>query len=85
MSEGMAILCEDVTVEKDEPLKLELAAFADCARHGLRPRVGGREAAAALDLAMRITHLIELGQAQGQAAPTLAPASLPAFHALLQP
>ncbi len=83
--QGMAILCEDVAVEKDEPLKLELAAFANCARHGLRPRVGGREAAAALDLAMRITHLIELGQAQGQAAPTLAPASLPAFHALLQP
>ncbi len=63
--EGMEIVCEDVTVEKDEPLKLELAAFAECARHGLRPRVGGREAAAALDLAMRITRLIEEGQAKG--------------------
>lgn len=56
--EGMAIVCEDVTVEKEEPLKLELAAFADCARHGLSPRVGGQEAAAALDLAMRITGMI---------------------------
>ena len=69
--EGMAIVCEDVTVEKDEPLKLELAAFAECARHGLRPRVGGREAAAALDLAMRITKLIEEGNAKGLTATTL--------------
>ena len=66
--EGMAIVCEDVVVEKDEPLKLELAAFADCARHGLRPRVGGREAAAALDLAMRITRLIGEGNAKGVSA-----------------
>ena len=63
--DGMAILCEDVVVEKDEPLKLELAAFTECARHGLRPRVGGREAAAALDLAMRITRLIEANHAKG--------------------
>ena len=87
--EGMAILCEDVTVEKDEPLKLELAAFADCARHGLRPRVGGREAAAALDLAMRITHLIEANHAQGLASPNLSPnpspSSFPDFPSLLQP
>lgn len=60
--EGMSIVCEDVKVEKDEPLKLELAAFADCARHGHSPRVGGREGAAALELAMRITQLIKEGQ-----------------------
>lgn len=47
-----------VAVEKDEPLKLELAAFADCAREGLTPRVSGREAAAALDLAIQITRQI---------------------------
>ena len=63
--DGMAIVCEDVMVEKDEPLKLELAAFAECARHGLRPRVGGREAAAALDLAMRITKLVGENHAKG--------------------
>jgi len=62
--DGMAIVCEDVVIEKDEPLKLELAAFAECARHGLSPRVGGHEAAAALDLAMRITRLIEAGNAK---------------------
>ena len=69
--DGMAIVCEDVAVEKDEPLKLELAAFAECARHGLRPRVGGREAAAALDLAMRITKLIEENHAKGITVPVL--------------
>lgn len=59
--DGMEIRCEEVAVEKDEPLRLELAAFAECARHGLQPRVGGQEAAAALDLALRITRLIEEG------------------------
>ena len=53
------ITAEDVTVEKDEPLKLELAAFAHCARHGLQPKVGGAEAAAALELAIEITRRIE--------------------------
>ncbi len=63
--DGMSIVCEDVLIEKDEPLKLELAAFAECARHGHQPRVGGHEAAAALDLAMRITRLVEEGHAKG--------------------
>lgn len=71
--EGMAITCEDVAIEKDEPLKLELAAFAECARHGLSPRVGGHEAAAALDLAMRITKLIEENHAKGITLPPTPP------------
>jgi predicted dehydrogenase len=53
------IVAEEVTVEKDEPLKLELAAFANCARHGHQPKVGGSEAAAALELAIDITRRIE--------------------------
>ena len=40
-------------------LKLELAAFANCARHGHEPKVGGQEAAAALELAIEITRRIE--------------------------
>lgn len=52
------IVAEEVTVEKDEPLKLELAAFANCARHGHQPKVGGSEAAAALELALDITRRI---------------------------
>jgi predicted dehydrogenase len=55
------IVGEEVTVEKDEPLKLELAAFAHCARHGHEPKVGGKEAAAALELAIEITRRIEAG------------------------
>ncbi len=52
---------DKVKIEKDEPLKLELASFAECARLGREPRVGGREAAAALELALEITRLIETG------------------------
>ena len=57
--EGMEIKREGVTVEKDEPLKLELEAFVDCATHGFRPNVSGREAAAALKVAIEITRMIE--------------------------
>jgi predicted dehydrogenase len=53
------ITAEEVAVEKDEPLKLELTAFANCARHGQAPKVGGTEAAAALELAIEITRRIE--------------------------
>jgi len=55
------IVAEEVTVEKDEPLKLELAAFANCARHGHQPKVGGSEAAAALELALEITRRVGAG------------------------
>jgi len=44
---------------KGEPLQRELAAFVTCARDGVQPRVTGREAAAALDLAIQITKQIE--------------------------
>jgi predicted dehydrogenase len=52
-------VAEEVVIEKDEPLRLELAAFANCARNGLQPRVGGQEATEALALALEITRLIE--------------------------
>jgi predicted dehydrogenase len=52
---------EPVKIEKDEPLKLELAAFVECARHGRQPKVGGQQAAAALEWALEITSLIEMG------------------------
>ena len=50
---------EEVEVEKREPLMVELAEFVACAREGRRPRVSGQEGAAALDLAVEITRLIE--------------------------
>jgi predicted dehydrogenase len=52
------IIKETIKVEKDEPLKLELAAFADCARSSQKPRVGGAQAAVALGIAMLITEQI---------------------------
>ena len=54
-----AIKRERVKVVKGEPLQRELAAFVTCARDGAQPRVTGREAAAALDLAIQITKQIE--------------------------
>ncbi|WP_009964017.1 MULTISPECIES: Gfo/Idh/MocA family protein [Verrucomicrobium] len=57
--EGMGIAREDVPVEKDEPLKLELAAFVDCARQGATPVVSGQQGTEALKLAILITQAIE--------------------------
>lgn len=55
---GMDIKREEVQVEKDEPLKLELAAFAECARRGVQPLVTGQQGADALKLAIQITEAI---------------------------
>ena len=55
---------EDVKIEKDEPLKRELASFAACAAAGHQPKVSGQEGAAALNIAMIITELIESGEAR---------------------
>lgn len=49
---------EAIAVEKQEPLRLELTAFAQCALAGAQPKVGGSEATRALDLALKITDLI---------------------------
>lgn len=53
--EGMGIVREDVQIEKDEPLKLELASFVNAVRHGTDPVVSGQQGADALKLALRIT------------------------------
>ncbi|MEM1060194.1 MAG: Gfo/Idh/MocA family oxidoreductase [Verrucomicrobiota bacterium] len=49
---------ESITVEKDEPLKLELRSFIDCVGAQGNPVVGGSQAALALDVAMQITEQI---------------------------
>jgi predicted dehydrogenase len=56
---GGRIVREEVEIEKEEPLKLELAAFVECARQGKQPKVSGFEGAAALELAVEITRRIE--------------------------
>ena len=50
-----------VEIEKDEPLKRELVSFLECAKAGLQPKVGGMQAAAALEVAIEITRLIAQG------------------------
>ncbi len=62
---GRKIVREPVSVEKDEPLKLEIAAFIECARQGKRPVVSGQEATEALRLALEITEQIEKGKSSG--------------------
>ena len=57
--DGMAIAREEVEVEKDEPLKCELLSFIECAVRGEQPKVSGQQGAAALDVALEITRLIE--------------------------
>ncbi len=57
--DGMQIVREAVEVEKDEPLKLEIAAFVECARLGKRPVVTGQEGAEAVRIALEITDQIE--------------------------
>ena len=49
---------EAVEIEREEPLKRELAAFIECAATGRAPKVSGFQAAAALELAVEITRRI---------------------------
>ena len=56
---GKRIVREPVAVDKGEPLKRELADFVACARAGSQPKVSGREATAALELALEITRQLE--------------------------
>jgi len=59
--DGGMIQKVEVNIEKDEPLKLELASFIQCATEGVTPEVSGQQGAAALDLALEITNLIAKG------------------------
>jgi predicted dehydrogenase len=56
---GSGIERAAVEIEKEEPLKRQLLSFIECARSGLRPKVTGFEATAALELAVEITKRIE--------------------------
>lgn len=48
------IVKEEVTVEKEEPLRLELESFLACVRERRRPEVSGEEAVEALRVASQI-------------------------------
>ena len=49
---------DKVQIEREEPLKQELASFVECASTGRQPRVSGFQATAALELAVKITKRI---------------------------
>ncbi len=53
------IVRSDVEIEREEPLKQQLAEFIECARTGRAPKVSGFQATAALELAIEITKRIE--------------------------
>ncbi len=55
---GGRITRDKVAIEREEPLKRELASFIDCAMTGRAPRVSGSQATAALELAVQITKRI---------------------------
>ncbi|MCC7518394.1 MAG: Gfo/Idh/MocA family oxidoreductase [Verrucomicrobiae bacterium] len=56
--EGVAIRQEKVPVARDEPLKLELAAFLESVRHRSTPKVSGEQGKRALDVAAAIVRQI---------------------------
>ena len=49
---------DPVAIEKEEPLRQQLASFVECALTGGTPKVSGSHAAAALELAVEITKRI---------------------------
>ncbi len=53
---------EAVEIEREEPLKQQLASFIECAATGRQPKVSGFQAAAALELAVEITNRIQAQQ-----------------------
>lgn len=55
---GRRIVREPVPINKDEPLKLELAHFVECVREKQTPKVSGAQAKAALDVAFEIARQI---------------------------
>lgn len=57
--ESGKIVRDKVEIEREEPLKRQLAEFIECAKTGRTPKVSGFQAAAALELAVEITKRIE--------------------------
>jgi predicted dehydrogenase len=57
--EAGKIMRDKVPIEREEPLKHQLASFIECATTGREPRVSGFQATAALELAVEITKRIQ--------------------------
>ena len=59
---GMSLEKEEIPIEKDEPLKLELASFLQVVKDAGQPKVGAELGKSALELAIQISELIKAGQ-----------------------
>lgn len=59
--EGLELVREMIPIEKDEPLKLELASFAQVVREAGVPKVGAELGKTALEVAIQITEMIQRG------------------------
>jgi predicted dehydrogenase len=57
--EGSELVREEIPIEKDEPLKLELASFAHVVREAGQPKVGAELGKTALEVAIQITEMIQ--------------------------
>lgn len=64
--EGLSLEKEDIPIERDEPLKLELASFVRCVRFRGDPKVNAERGRNALEVAVRITEQIQAGMASGK-------------------
>ena len=53
------IIPEEVPIEKSEPLKIELASFADCVINKRNPKVDAVLGMSALEVALEITRQIK--------------------------
>lgn len=56
--EDIELVREEIPIEKDEPLKLELASFTQAVHDASQPKVGAELGRSALELAIQITDLI---------------------------
>lgn len=56
--EAAQLVREEIPIEKDEPLKLELASFVQVVKETGKPKVGAELGKSALELAIHITDLI---------------------------
>ncbi|HLS29154.1 MAG TPA: Gfo/Idh/MocA family oxidoreductase [Opitutales bacterium] len=59
--DGFQLNREEIPIERDEPLKLELSAFLKSIQKSLDPKVDGRLARSALEVAIAITEQIRPG------------------------
>ena len=56
--EGEELVRENIPIEKEEPLKLELASFVNVVREAGEPKVGADLGRSALELAIQVSELV---------------------------